>query len=111
MDEAVARSVNLVPSGRVVSYGVVGQSLPSPVSGLLVGRAMQRIQDVPWWRVVLASGGIATARRDPALGAEQRHRLLDEGVKFDGENVAREFFLSLDELLDLAESQPNRPEM
>ena len=111
MDDQIREVVSVVPRGRVVSYGAVGTCLRNPVSGLLVGRAMRRLSELPWWRVVLASGGLATWRLDPALGAEQQRLLLAEGVSFHGDLVARDHFLTLDELLALCPDQPNRPEM
>jgi alkylated DNA nucleotide flippase Atl1 len=43
--------------------------------------------DLPWWRVVNKQGGLATYKRDPHLGADQRQRLIDEGVPFIEDRV------------------------
>jgi alkylated DNA nucleotide flippase Atl1 len=42
---------------------------------------------VPWWRVCGADGSLLIARRDPALGIEQRTRLEKEGVPFKNDRV------------------------
>ena len=86
-------AVAQVPAGTVVSYGDLGMSLPSPVSGVLVGKWMAQCpDDLPWWRVVGKSGDLLVARRDPRLAAIQRQRLISEGVEFEGDLVKQTFF-------------------
>ncbi len=75
--------VQEIPKGKVACYGDVGQALTMPVSGLLVGRWINRCPEgVPWWRVVGKSGDLLIAKRDPNAAEEQRSRLLAEGVEF-----------------------------
>lgn len=73
--------VHQIPHGRVASYGMVA-SLCAGVTPRLVGFVMAGIDplsDVPWQRVINASGGIS-----PRPGSDrQRQRLLDEGVSFN----------------------------
>jgi len=78
-----------IPYGSVTSYGKLGEALSSPVSGLLVGRWMNRIlpSGMPWWRVAGADGSLPISKRDPALGIIQREHLLSEGISFQGERV------------------------
>lgn len=88
--------VNQIPAGRVASYGTVGRALASPVSGLLVGRWLNRVpDDVAWWRVVGRDGSLLLAKRGPEFAAEQRRRLEAEGVLFEGDRVATSAMLSL----------------
>lgn len=88
--ELVAR----IPVGRVCSYGLLGRSLSGPVSGVIVGKWMASCPpELPWWRVVAASGALVVASRSPHLAHEQRERLESEGVAFDGDAVRINAFL------------------
>jgi alkylated DNA nucleotide flippase Atl1 len=80
MDEVIAervlRAVELVPCGRVVTYG----DLAELVGGTprQVGAVMRlRGGGVPWWRVVDASGELA-----PHLHDEARLMWLEEGIRW-----------------------------
>ena len=72
--------VCLIPQGAVASYGMVA-SLCAGVTPRVVGFVMAGLPtgtDVPWHRVINASGGIS-----PRPGADlQRVRLEDEGITF-----------------------------
>ncbi len=80
-----------VPHGRVVTYGQVALELGSPAAARAVGYALNNLSpgsDVPWWRVVNASGGISLGSR--GIAAEiQRERLEAEGVRFSLEGKIR----------------------
>ena len=74
--------VSAIPSGSVVSYGmvaaIVGRSgAPRAVGGAL--SALPEELDVPWWRVISSSGRITTS---PIHHTAQIQRALleDEGV-------------------------------
>lgn len=87
--------VRAVPAGFVVTYGQVAFELGSPSAARAVGYALHYLpgtSDVPWWRVVNASGGISHGSRGPAADL-QRFRLEDEGVRFtlEGKIRLREF--------------------
>ncbi|MDX2064504.1 MAG: MGMT family protein [Fimbriimonadaceae bacterium] len=82
------RVVSLIPPGRVAGYSDVGAQLMPRLSGLLIGRILTHPEpDTPWWRVVGRDGTLLVAKRDPQIAAEQRARLLSEGVDFLGEQV------------------------
>jgi methylated-DNA-protein-cysteine methyltransferase related protein len=90
--ERVLRIVRSVPSGRVVTYGQVALLAGSPraarqVGGVLYGS--RGLDDVPWQRVVNASGGISTHKI--GAGALQEALLRAEGVEVgqDGVDFAR----------------------
>lgn len=89
--ERVYAFLREVPPGRVVTYGQVALELGSPSAARAVGYALHFLHaesDVPWWRVVNASGGISHGSR--GLSAEvQRDRLELEGVRFDLEGKIR----------------------
>jgi methylated-DNA-[protein]-cysteine S-methyltransferase len=89
--EAVRALVSLLPPGRVTTYkalaGVLG------VSPRLVGRALALNPDpivYPCHRVVRSDGSLGGY----SLGAGFKRRLLElEGVRFDGERIARDSIL------------------
>jgi len=95
--------VRRIPPGRVASYGAVGKSGPVHFVPIAVGKLMAICTpDIPWWRVVGSDGSLVIAKRNPGFAMTQREKLEAEGVVFDGDKVPRQFFLSLDELADLA---------
>jgi len=56
----VYEAVEQIPYGRVMSYGQIARGLGRPKAAREVGRAMRYCPDnLPWWRVVMADGGIA----------------------------------------------------
>jgi methylated-DNA-protein-cysteine methyltransferase-like protein len=76
----VWRLVRRIPRGRVATYGQIAALLGRPRAARAVGRAMHDCpDDVPWHRVVNASGGISRrARMDSML--TQRMLLIREGI-------------------------------
>ena len=88
--------VAIVPAGRVVTYGQVALELGSPAAARAVGYALHHLpgvdREVPWWRVVNASGGISLRSRGIAADW-QREQLEREGVHFglDGRIRLHEF--------------------
>ena len=90
--EQVYRILRSIPSGRVLTYGDIGELIPPPpgidlpaygrVRARWVGYALAGCpEDLPWQRVVNARGGVSAR---PGLGPRvQRAMLEDEGVQFD----------------------------
>lgn len=77
--QRVLAVVELVPAGRVLTYGDVREWLGES-SARAVGVVMSRHgRDVPWWRVVLATGEPA-----PVGNGEAEMRLREDGVPFLG---------------------------
>ena len=73
---AVLTKVHGIPRGHVETYGEIEPSAPR-----VVGRVLHDAgDDVPWHRVVRADGSLP-------MGAEQRRRLVAEGVPMKGERV------------------------
>lgn len=65
--ERVLEVVDSIPAGRVMSYGDVAAAIGSR-SARGVGQVMAWYgSDVPWWRVVRASGQPATGHEERAL--------------------------------------------
>jgi methylated-DNA-protein-cysteine methyltransferase-like protein len=86
-NERVFAVVRTVPRGRVTTFGDVARALGWERAARQVGRALSALpdsdSDVPWQRVVLASGAVP-------CGAKQVERLCAEGLRVSpGGRVAR----------------------
>ena len=81
--EAILRIVQMVPSGKVVSYGQVAAYIGMPRAARQVGwamRSMEGISDMPWWRV-LNNAGVITIKGNQFNDAKLQRELLEaEGV-------------------------------
>ena len=82
MRAAVYHVVRRIPAGCVLTYGEIARRVGRPGRARAVGHAMRVCpSDLPWHRVVNASGGISL--RAPQSGmVTQRIRLEQEGVTF-----------------------------
>lgn len=101
--------VRRVPRGKVVTYGQVALECGAPAAARAVGYALYFLpgpSDVPWWRVVNASGGISLGSRGPSADV-QREKLEAEGVRFslEGRISLREFRWM--EALELRDASPS----
>ena len=100
----ICRTIRDIPAGSVASYGQVADLAGVPRGARQVGYVLKHLpegQDVPWFRVVQASGRIAFA--DGSRGfREQCRRLRGEGVRVQNGRVNMSEFRwvpALDELL------------
>jgi methylated-DNA-protein-cysteine methyltransferase related protein len=78
--------VRRIPPGKVLTYGRVATLLDVPLGARAVGWAMRELpsgSDVPWQRVINASGGISTHYLDEQGSVLQQVLLEAEGVRFD----------------------------
>jgi methylated-DNA-protein-cysteine methyltransferase-like protein len=81
--DAVYRLVRRIPAGRVMTYGQIAVFLESGLSPRAVGWALHGCPpDVPWQRVVNASGGCSTDRLAGIPPGLQRAMLESEAVAF-----------------------------
>jgi methylated-DNA-protein-cysteine methyltransferase related protein len=81
--EGVYRIVRRIPRGRVMTYGSIASMLAQRLSARAVGWALHGCpRDVPWHRVVNASGGCSTERLPDLPPGLQRALLAAEGVRF-----------------------------
>lgn len=72
-----------IPPGRVMTYGQISATLGSRISPRAVGWMLHRCpEDLPWHRVVNASGGCSTDRLPDFPQGLQRAMLEAEGVEF-----------------------------
>jgi methylated-DNA-protein-cysteine methyltransferase-like protein len=75
LERRVTDVVAALRPGDVMSYGEVAAEAGAPEAARAVGNALRRSSGLPWWRVVAADGRLV-----PGLEAEQRKRLVAEGV-------------------------------
>lgn len=81
--EQVLALVRRIPRGRVMTYGQIAHLLASRISPRAVGWMLHRCpEDLPWQRVVNASGGCSTERLPDIPPGLQRALLEAEGVEF-----------------------------
>lgn len=79
---AVAAVVNAIPPGKVMTYGDVAAALGSRAARA-VGTVMARYgHDLPWWRVIRASGHPVISHETEAM----RH-FAEEGTPVTGTRV------------------------
>jgi methylated-DNA-protein-cysteine methyltransferase-like protein len=72
-----------IPRGRVATYGQLSELIDGRLSPVGVGWALRAAKgDLPWHRVVNASGGISTEAETPG---RQRRLLEAEGVRFSSD--------------------------
>lgn len=92
--ERIWQVVASIPSGRVASYGQVATLAGLPGYARFVGTTLGKLPrdtTLPWHRVVNASLQIAPRNSQRML--EQKRRLRDEGVIFQGNRVSKAFRL------------------
>ena len=81
--DGVHALVRRIPRGRVMTYGQIATLLGSRLSPRAVGWAMHGCpKNVPWQRVVNATGGCSTDRLPDLPGGLQQSLLESEGVEF-----------------------------
>ena len=80
--------IRRIPRGQVATYGQIAALLGRPRAARAVGGAMRSCpDDVPWHRVVNASGGISRRARMESM-LTQRMLLIREGVPLRGGRVS-----------------------
>lgn len=74
-EAAVVRVLVATEPGDVLAYGEVAAEAGYPGAARAVGNLLRRLDGLPWWRVVTASGRLVPHGVD-----EQARRLAAEGV-------------------------------
>lgn len=99
--------VQLIPEGKVASYGQVADLAGLPGRARLAGKSLgyvpkdgYRGQPVPWHRVVRSSGQIAFAPGSETFEL-QRALLMDEGVMLRGRTVPLKTYQWQPDLMDM----------
>lgn len=75
-EAAVVAVLESTEPGDVMSYGEIAAEAGRPGAARAVGGVLKRVPDLPWWRVVAASGRLIP--HDPERHAEA---LAAEGVQ------------------------------
>ncbi|PSJ37503.1 cysteine methyltransferase [Zobellella taiwanensis] len=85
---AILAVIRLIPPGKVASYGQLADLAGLPGRARLVGRVLATAdsRDLPWHRVVSASGAPGLPANSEAA-REQCRRLREEGVAWRGKRV------------------------
>jgi methylated-DNA-protein-cysteine methyltransferase related protein len=81
--EQVIKVVNLIPSGKVMSYGQVALYIGMPRAARQVGWILNGLSEntqTPWWRVVNNKGRISI-KGSRYSAQEQRELLQEEGIE------------------------------
>ena len=89
--ERIWQVVVRIPKGYVASYGQIAKIAGLPGYARFVGTTLGKLPRdtrLPWHRVVNAS--LAIAPRGGGRMLEQKRRLRDEGVSFEGNRVSPE---------------------
>ncbi len=82
--DAVAAVIAAIPTGHVVTYGDVAEEAGFPGAARAVGNVLRTVPDLPWWRVVTATGRLV-----PHHAREHAARLRAEGVRVKHGRVVR----------------------
>ena len=80
--EKIYAVLNMIPAGKVISYGQLASLAGLPRAARLAGAILGQLPkdtSLPWHRVIKANGRIAFAEGSPAF-KRQKQRLLDEGI-------------------------------
>ncbi len=102
--QRILDTIRDIPEGCVASYGQIADITGLVRGARQVGYALKSLpdgHDVPWHRVITASGRIAFEKGSPQF-TEQRERLMTEGIAVNSGRVNMRKFRwqpDLDELL------------
>jgi len=75
-EEAVLAVLRGLGPGEVATYGEVAEEAGHPGAARAVGNLLAGSEDLPWWRVVRADGGLVAGHE-----IDQARRLRAEGVE------------------------------
>jgi methylated-DNA-protein-cysteine methyltransferase-like protein len=89
-DAAFRRIIRSIPKGKVSTYGRIAAAAGYPLYHRAVARLLRKTTGALPWQRVVGAGGEIKLRGEAA--AEQRFRLLLEGVKFRGKRVDMESY-------------------
>lgn len=102
--QRILDTIRDIPEGCVASYGQIAEITGLVRGARQVGYALKTLpdgHDVPWHRVITASGRIAFEKGSPRF-MEQRERLVMEGITVNSDRIDMRIFRwqpDLDELL------------
>jgi len=82
--DAVSAVIQAIPNGHVMAYGEIAEEAGYPGAARAVGNVLRTVPDLPWWRVVTATGRLV-----PHHEKEHAERLRAEGVRVRNGRVIR----------------------
>ncbi len=82
--DAVVAVIAAIEPGTVMAYGEIAEEAGYPGAARAVGNVVRTVPDLPWWRVVTATGRLV-----PDHEKEHAARLRAEGVPVRKGKVAR----------------------
>ena len=82
LHERMRQAIRDVPAGRVATYGDIAAMVGAPSPRMVGAMLAEDGHDLPWHRILRASGTPA-----PHLAREQLARLRAEGVLADGQRI------------------------
>ena len=82
-EDDVRRVVRTIRPGEVMSYGEVALEAGRPGAARAVGNVLSNSEGLPWWRVVTASGRLASQKQEEQgrLLMAEGHEVLDGHVR------------------------------
>ena len=86
--DRVVALVKAVPTGKVATYGQIALLAGAPRAARQVGgvlNGLKETEDVPWQRVINASGGLSTYKI--GYGELQKALLTAEGINVTADNT------------------------
>lgn len=84
-EESVVAVLERLAPGAVITYGEVAAEAGYPGAARAVGNVLSRVDGLPWWRIVTASGRLV-----PGFEGEQAELLRAEGVAIRRGRVVRD---------------------
>ncbi len=102
--ERIWASIRDIPQGTVASYGQIAEIAGIPRGARQVGYALRKLprgSDVPWFRVIRASGRIAFPNGSEAFNEQVKRLMMEDVVILNGRIDMRTYRWQpdLDELL------------
>lgn len=98
------QAVSSIPRGNVTTYGRIADLAGFKRAARYVGYALKQLPDgseIPWHRVISSKGEIAFPKGS-RQHRNQRKKLIDEGILFNGDKIDMHRFgwiIDLDSLL------------
>ncbi|HTK03484.1 MAG TPA: MGMT family protein [Alphaproteobacteria bacterium] len=114
--DSVIKIVNLIPHGKVVSYGQVALYLGMPRAARQVGWILNGLEDefpVPWWRVV-NNKGYLSIKGSMYTAQDQKELLVKEGIEVQEDftfDIEKYRFRPSDKFIKKLELDPGYLEM
>lgn len=91
----ILQVVQLIPVGKVATYGQIAKMAGLPKHARTVGYVLKHLDsssEVPWHRVINAQGRLSLDTLDDHGMNHQQQKLLQEGVAVDAGKIALKYY-------------------